>query len=708
MSRKADASKVAVQVEVDRVDVWVEDGRSPASYPVDGVPLRDLLAMPPNTILLPTTNPIPGFATMPSIRQDETLSNVTVIPNVTMTKSGTGSNAVVTDVKVTATVERETSRTLGPTLMQTKFPTPVAEGDQVSFAGRFGMRRVGMGTLDEDGNQTGHSVRVSLWGMSSNTDEYGVVEETAVELLAYETIYHPRATNSYVQVLITIPTVSAATVPPGVTGVHLTVGLKTERNGRWYATSYNFPYRGPAYEMQVSNIFTHATTNPLRMTVVPKTPPAAGVPAAEWETLTQEQNRLHRYTYEDITDHVNEITTEQIEAELAVTTVRLISTEVPAKVVAGKRVRVLALHPDGSFTVLAAGTIRSRRIVEDGIHPSQVEIGVHNGHGRLGSMTAGVAFDTFDEYAPVLNRAGIPAVIDGVEVTGPARDLPAWGGVEPSYRSARLSMLDALLMTRNTRKGFIRLDRNDRLEVLSSLPEGVAMDVSDQPGEGDASFSIDAEFGSDTTDLINQVAVTEHLMDSEDFERSTTNEDPPLSLGHMKSRTQTAEYRRPAAIATYGLASKMFKVVRGTGNMLDIEAGSYGTSFSAWAAAILDEYSIERSGPKSITIPVDTDAQWALVSKLEVLDAIVVRFRGVSYVRRIRRVTHKISPGGLRKALLRFDVTGEQVYWLPDTPVPLITLGDTDAGTIFAPSKGLVDGGHPDDTVTHLLDGGTL
>lgn len=697
-------------MESARTDVWVEDGRSPASYPVDGVPLRRLLAMPDDVLQLAVTTPLAGFGTFPAYRKDDTLSDV--LPTV-VTRSST-SGPIVESL----TLENKTSRTIGPVVAQTKYPTPVSSGDLVSFAGRFAMRRTNTVVKNSDDDWTPVNIRVSLWGMSSNTDEYGVVEDTATELLSYETQLQSKslgATSGTGQVVVTIPAVSPVTVPAGVGGIHLTVTLIADRSPSWwdaglrefFAASYDFPYRKAKFDSN-KNFFTHANVNPLRLTVVPKPQPVPGAPAAQWETLTQEQNRLHRYTYEDITDHVNEITTEKIEADLGVTTVRLISTEIPAKVAAGKRVRILALHPGGTFTVLVAGTIRTRRIVEDGRNPSQVEIGVHDSHGRLGSMKVGVAFDTLAEYAPVLNRAGIPAVIDGDEVTGPARDLPPWGGVEPSYRDNKLTMLDALTMTRNARKGFMRLTRHDRLEVLSALPAGIAMDVSDVPGEGDASFSIDAVFGSDTKDLINQVAVREHMMDSADFDRSTSSEDPPLKFGHMKSRTQTAEYRRPAAIAAYGLTSKAFRVVRGTGKLLDIEAGDYGPSFAAWAGAILDEYAIERSGPKSITIPVETDAQWALVSKLDVLDAIVVRFRGVAYVRRIRRVTHKISPGGLRKVLLRFDVTGEQVYWLPATSVPLITLSDTDAGTIFSPSKGLVDGRHPNEPDVYELDGGTL
>jgi hypothetical protein len=726
MSEFTDITMVAVQVETARTDVWVEDGRSPASYPVDGVPLRKLLAMPPDVLSLPVTTPIAGYGTYPAVRKDDTLSglvvNTTATPTVNLSTSGTGSDKVVTDVKVSVStstsVEEKSTRTIGPTLAQTKFPTPVSAGDLVSFAGRFAIRRTGTIARNSDEDTTELMARVSLWGMSSNTDEYGVVQETATELLSYEAQFQNKSLGgvSVAQILITIPTVSPAVVPAGVTGIHLTVSIIANRSATWwdaglrefYAASYDFPYRSAKYHTS-KNFFTHADANPLRLTVVPKTLPTPGVPAAEWETRTQEQTRLHRFDYEDVTGDVASIRTEKIEADLGVQSIRFVSDTISPKVVAGKRVRVLALHRDGTFTTIVAGTVRTRRIVEDGRHRSQVEIGVHDSHGKLGSTECGVAFAGLAEYAPVLNRIGIPTTIDGDNVTGPSRPLPAWGGAFPAYRTDKLSVRDALIMTRNRVKGFMRLTRRDRLEVLSALPAGIALDVSDIPDEGDMSYSVNAEFGTDTADLINQVSVMEHLLDSEDFDRSTGNEDPPMQFGYMKGRTQTAQYRRPAAIEAYGLAAKMFPVVRGSGTWADIEAGNYGSSFAAWAAAILDAYSIERSGPKSITLPVGTDTQRRLVSKLEVLDAVVVRFRGQAFVRHIRRISHEIDPAtGRWKVQLRFDVTGDQVYWLPTVPVPLIALGDTDAGTLSSPSSGLVDGRYPNEPDVYELDGGTL
>ncbi|WP_032363972.1 hypothetical protein [Rhodococcoides fascians] len=710
MSKFTNATMVAVQVETAREQVWVQDGITPAVYPAAGIPMLSLLAAQENSELRSVTTPFAGKGLFATDRRDQPLTGASVATalNLNVSYSGTGSNRVVTDITGTtsSTVSSESETSLGPVIVQTRMPTPVTPGDRVSFSGQFGIRRSGSTwARDENDNQTGISVVCTLYGISRTEDEYGTVDQVATPLLEYVSNFQPALGSQ--QTSHTLPTVSPAVVPAGVSEVHLTIWLRANTTGKPVSAQYMAKKAGVLYIGATWNYFTFSNANPLTLTVLPQVIPS-GPPAATWQTRTQEQNRIYRYTYETITDDVVEVKTEKIEADLGVQRIKFASATVDPKVTVGKRVRIIALDPDGvGLTVIAAGRVRSRRIVPGIGRVPQVEIGVHDSHARLGEPCP-AAFDTFAKYVPALNRLGIPVSVDGVDVSGPPRPLPPWGGAYPSYADEKLTYLTSLVMARNARKGFLRITREDRLEVLSALPATVALDVSDEPREGHMSYSINAEFGSDTKDLVNAVRVTENLLDSEDFtDRYVGSDDPPAKLDFIAGRTQTAEYRRDASIEALGLSSRTFPVVRGSGAWVDIEAGNFGSNFAAWASAILDRYSVEKTGPRSITLPIVTAAERALVSKLDVLDAIVVRRLGVPYVQRIRRISHTIKPGSWTVEL-RFDVTGSQVYWLPDTPVPLITLGDTDAGTIFAPSKGLVDGGHPNETVTHLLDGGTL
>lgn len=693
---------VAVQVETAREQVWVQDGITPGgSYPAGGIPMLSLLAAQENSELRNVTNPFAGKGLFATDRRDQPLTGATVATslNLNVDYSGTGSNRVVTDISGTTTssVSAESETSLGPVIVQTRMPTPVTPGDRVNFSGRFGIRRSGSTwARDENDNQTGISVVCTLYGISRTEDEYGTVDQVSTPLLEYVSNFQPALGSQ--QTTHTLPTVSPAVVPAGVTEVHLTIWLRANTTGKPVSAQYMAKKPGVLYIGATWNYFTFSTANPLTLTVLPQVIPA-GPPAATWQTRTQEQNRIYRYTYETITDDVVEVKTEKIEADLGVQTIKFASATVDPKVTVGKRVRIIALHPDGvGLTVIASGRVRSRRIVPGMRAAKQVEIGVHDSHARLGEPCP-AAFDTFAKYVPALNRLGVPVSIDGVDVSGPPRPLPPWGGAYPSYADEKLTYLTSLVMARNARKGYLRITREDRLEVLSALPATVALDVSDEPGEADMSYSIDAEFGSDTKDLVNAVRVTENLLDSEDFtDRHVGTEDPPAKLDFIAGRTQTAEYRREASIEALGLSSRTFPVVRGSGAWVDIEAGNYGTNFATWAAAILDQYSVEQSGPRAITLPIVTAEQRALVSQLNVLDAVVVRRLGVAYVRRIRRISHTIKPGSWT-VKLRFDVTGSQVYWLPDTPVPEIV-------SALTPASIGVDGGdaHPDPS--RPLDGG--
>ncbi|WP_032377462.1 hypothetical protein [Rhodococcoides fascians] len=703
MSKFTDATMVAVQVETAREQVWVQDGITPNVYPAGGIALLDLLAKREDAELRNVTTPLAGKGMFATDRRDKPLTGATVATslNLNIDYSGTGSSRVVKDISGTTSsvVSAESETSLGPVIVQTRMPTPVVPGDRVNFAGRFGIRRSGTSwALDENDNQTGVSVVCTLFGISRTEDEYGTTDPVAIPLLEYVGNFQPSV--GYQQTTHTLPTVSPAVVPAGVSEVHLVIWLRANTTGKPIAVQYAAKKAGVLYIGMTWNYFTFSNANPLTLTVLP---PVAnpGAPAATWQTRTQEQNRIYRYTYETITDDVVEVKTEKIEADLGVQTIKFASATVDPKVTAGKRVRIIALHPDGvGLTVIASGRVRSRRIVPGIGRVPQVEIGVHDSHGRLGEPCP-AAFDTFAKYVPALNRLGVPVSIDGVDVSGPPRPLPSWGGAYPSYADDRLTYLTSLVMARNARKGYLRITREDRLEVLSALPATVALDLSDEPGEADMSYSIDAEFGSDTKDLVNAVRVTENLLDSEDFtDRYVGSDDPPAKLDFIAGRTQTAEYRRDASIEALGLSSRTFPVVRGSGAWVDIAAGNYGSNFAAWATAILDQYSEEQTGPRAITLPIVTAEQRALVSKLNVLDAIVVRRLGVAYVRRIRRISHNIKPGSWT-VKLRFDVTGSQVYWLPNTPVPEIVPALTpasvgvDGGDVYPSPSRPLDGGKP-------------
>lgn len=432
------------------------------------------------------------------------------------------------------------------------------------------------------------------------------------------------------------------------------------------------------------------------------------VRAVEVESETIERTRTTEYGYRSIIGDVAEISTESVEADLGILTLVLRSDAAVTEATAGKRVRLIGRHGSG-FTTVFTGHIRGRRIVPGLTGTPHVQLSIHDDDGALAQSPIGLAYRTFAEYAWLLNRTGIRTVVDGVDVTGPNRPRPDGWDFFPSYRAEGLSAKSALLLTRNTNKAYYHIDRNNRVVVSTTLPTTVKLDLSDTPGQGDMSYLGDLEISSDTEDVINTVQVVEHMLDAEDFNtREVSGGTPPQQNDDIASKTQQTDYQRQSSIEVYGQKSVTFDVVRGTGTLTDLQANNFGRNFAEWATAILDQYAVERTLIRSLRLLVTRSHHIATLSRLEPLDAVVVRLRGDAQVHRIRRVEHSITPGGSWFVKLSFFPSRDQVYWLPDTPVPTLTLGDTDAGTLAFPSPALIDGGAPGDVVTAVLDGGEV
>ncbi|MDO1481406.1 hypothetical protein [Rhodococcus ruber] len=421
------------------------------------------------------------------------------------------------------------------------------------------------------------------------------------------------------------------------------------------------------------------------------------------DTATVEQTRLHRIEYANVTDPVNTIRTQLTEADLGISTVRFVSDTVAAQVTAGKRVRILALHPAG-HTTLVTGTIRGRRLVHDLRHRQQVEITVHDDWAKLGG-TCTVAFDQPDEYGFLLHRLGAPVWINGVDYTGPAGPPPDGHDYFPSYHAPDLSYREALVLTRNARRAFLFVDRAGRIQFTDTLPDEIALTVTDQPSDTELGYATTLELASDTADLVTVVQAAEHLLDAEDYltGRVATGS-PPIRFGPIKAKTQRIDYRRAAAVETYGENKVTLPVLRGTGTHADIMARNFGPSLQDWAAQILDEYAVERDTIRRLDLPV-APGDRAAVAALQPFSAVAVRRGGSTEVLRVRSVAHEIDAAtGRWLCTLDFAPDPDRVYWLPDPPpapeLPVV------GGFYNDPGAGSYDGGDPAGTGVGIIDGG--
>ena len=439
--------------------------------------------------------------------------------------------------------------------------------------------------------------------------------------------------------------------------------------------------------------------------VCPSTFYVESVLAPLLDTDTVEQTRLHRYTYTPVTDPVAAIRTQLVEADLGISTVRFLSDTVAATVAAGKRLRVRARHA-GGYTTLVTGTIRGRRLVPGLTRPAEVEISVHDDWHKTGAACP-VAYDQLAEYGPLVHRLGAPVSIDGVDYTGPAGPLPNGHDFFPSYHSDSQTMRDALLMTRNARTAYLYVDRAGRVQLTATLPDVIDLELSDQPEQGDLSYSTDLALGFDSAELVNTVQTVEHLLDSADYlDARTPTGDPPMRWGPIASKTQRIDYRRESSVELYGESKVSIPVVRGTGTWSDVADRNFGAPFDQWAAAILDTTATETTRVTTLSIPVGP-GDVAKVAPLQPFSLVVVRLQGGVWVLRVREVRHEIDAGpGRWLCKLDFTAGGDRVYWLPDPPpapeLPVVGGFYDSAGT------GSYDGGDPAGTGVGIIDGGEV
>lgn len=193
-----DASMVGVQVESARTDVGVPDGLAVARriYDPAGIPL-DLAD---------------GLAYADHLKHAQHYDSA----GWWMLRPKT--------LRVGTTFEA------GPIIAQTKMPIPVRPGMKVSLAGTFRAKSTQTLELDEDGNETGLSIDVAVYGLGTDVDEYGAETDLTVRLWGHSALLQSNnvALN---RIERTIPPLPPATIPVGVDRVVVVVSTFANTTG---------------------------------------------------------------------------------------------------------------------------------------------------------------------------------------------------------------------------------------------------------------------------------------------------------------------------------------------------------------------------------------------------------------------------------------------------------------------------------------------
>lgn len=129
---------------------------------------------------------------------------------------------------------------------------------------------------------------------------------------------------------------------------------------------------------------------------------------------------------------------------------------------------------------------------------------------------------------------------------------------------------------RNTNKGFIFVDRMNKIQYKSALDHDIKLVLSDTYSRSDISYSL-LEKATDTQSVINQVEPNEYKLDLDELDERTVSSEVPAKVESIQSMTQIAQWwYDQASINAYGERKESFDVVRGTGSAEDIRAKQLG------------------------------------------------------------------------------------------------------------------------------------
>lgn len=400
--------------------------------------------------------------------------------------------------------------------------------------------------------------------------------------------------------------------------------------------------------------------------------------AKEWDYLDQRQNRLESIQYMNVVDDVSNVSIERSEADSGTMTLKFCSDNLDPRTNAalqiGKEIRILARHygmdnatrpsswsGEALYETVFIAKVKRIEVTYDYENEPQITVTAYDGFQKMDSAKLELAYDTVQEYGPALNNVGLITKIDDADWSGPQGSFPGELRYFPSTYGS-MSLMDALVMTRNTSKKYLWFNKKNELIIKTSLNPLSIIEFTDGTIAGDLSMG-NIKQGVDTETIINAIDIEENLLDRSSFtERTAGAAEPPEMFKTIEGKKRTVRYQDNASIAAFGEYSKKFQVVRGSGSYKDLRNDNFGSTFISWAEGILEDFSLPRIYVSEMTSPVKDSATMYMLAKLDILDKVLVHYQFDTYEVRIKSIKTTITPGKWFYTYT-FLPKSDQTYW---------------------------------------------
>jgi hypothetical protein len=381
----------------------------------------------------------------------------------------------------------------------------------------------------------------------------------------------------------------------------------------------------------------------------------------------QDTDGFYYYKYTDVTAGVSEVSINRLDTQVSTCTVTLREdngSDLNDVFAPGKRFRVSTNTLSGQYNdtyygqganaknTVFVGSINVRRATYPyGARP-EIKVLVTNAFNTL-LEKSNYALHNLENYNKLFPYMGIPTVNDTKVTTPKAIDVDASGSgnadLDGLWRledgAGNMTLLDAVMLTRNSQFGFVWFDRFNRINTRSTMPVRSTKFVDTAPGPGEFSYSnVNLNFGTDN--IINYVSVTAYTQASAiapaegGFEITSDIAKSEFAMWDQESinKNRKAEYKLEMFLLFF---------------YDDIET------------KILDKYKDPQITADVMKFPVRTTDELALVSQMEIYEWIELNYTGkldqMSY--RVNSIRHTIKPGETWVTELGFGLNTDSVLW---------------------------------------------
>lgn len=370
------------------------------------------------------------------------------------------------------------------------------------------------------------------------------------------------------------------------------------------------------------------------------------------------------WTYTDLTGHVSRIEVNRYDTEVSTAIITLRESDVDLDTGTafdmGKRVRIRANttsdsvgygwyeEPDKHAGVLFVGEVYNRRATYPRAARPEVKVVVVNKFPVLQEKTS-YCLSSLEDYRLMVPYMGIEVATDAVfrapRSFNPNSSITGFDDFEGRWVLKDLdngfTVLDAIMVTRDSQFGYVWFDRFGVLNLKSTIPSDAITFTDATPGTGEFSYSkVDLHF--DTANVINYLRLDE-------LEWVQTR-DENFEFHDDIKKTEMSVFNQ-GSMNKYRKAEHKMQVFK-------------QTDYTNYETKILDKYATPVVTASTLSFPVRNQSELDMASQLDIYQWINVVYTGKldsSY--RVNSIKHVIVPGEVWKVELGFGVNLDGVLW---------------------------------------------